>query len=163
MGADRHDDHPGRRTGRAEFLRYESSRQTHIRPRTRAIGPQQLLGFRGALSMLPAWKGWPSRTLAGARTNSQSVVRVPLRDEAGGDYGAFAYGFRTALDSPTSDPWLTGIVAITNLGVFAQWFPARGMRPRPAPERRRAGARRGRDGISAQRGQRDAAANVRDG
>src|SRR5579871_6327760 len=90
------------------------------------VDPQQLLGFRSALSMLPGWKAWPSRTLAGARTNSQSVVRVPLREEAGGDYGAFAYGFRTALDSPTSDPWLTGIVQITNLGVFAQWFPARG-------------------------------------
>ncbi len=91
------------------------------------IDPQQLLGFRAPLSMLPGWKSWPSRTLAGARTNSQSVVRVPLRDEAGGDYGAFAYGFRTALDSPDSDPWLTGIVQITNLGVFAQWFPARGI------------------------------------
>ncbi len=91
------------------------------------VDPQQLLGFPAPLSMLPAWRGWPSRTLAGARTNAQSVVRVPLRDEAGGDYGAFAYGFRTALDSPTSDPWLTGIVQITNLGVFAQWFPAHGI------------------------------------
>ncbi len=91
------------------------------------VDPQQLLGFPAPLSMLPAWKGWPSRTLAGARTNSQSVVRVPLRDEAGGEYGAFAYGFRTALDSASSDPWLTGIVQITNLGVFAQWFPAHGI------------------------------------
>jgi uncharacterized protein YfaS (alpha-2-macroglobulin family) len=91
------------------------------------VEPQQLLGSASPLSMLPAWKGWPSRTLAGARTNAQSVVRVPLRNEAGGDYGAFAYGFRTALDSPTSDPGLSGIVQITNLGVFAQWFPAHGI------------------------------------
>ncbi|MBV8498650.1 MAG: Ig-like domain-containing protein, partial [Candidatus Eremiobacteraeota bacterium] len=91
------------------------------------VGPQQLLGSTSALSMLPAWKSWPSHALAGARTNAQSVVRVPLREQAGGDYGAFAYGFRTALDSPNSDPGLTGIVQITNLGVFAQWFPAHGI------------------------------------
>ncbi len=91
------------------------------------VDAQRLLGSAPPLSMLPAWKSWQSRALTGARTNAQSVVRVPLRDEAGGDYGAFAYGFRTALDSSSSDPWLTGIVQITNLGVFAQWFPTRGI------------------------------------
>jgi alpha-2-macroglobulin len=91
------------------------------------VNPPQLLGSASALSMLPPWKSWPAHALAGARPNAQSVVRVPLRDEAGGEYGAFAYGFRTALDAPNSDPGLTGIVQITNLGVFAQWFPAHGI------------------------------------
>ncbi len=89
--------------------------------------PRSLLGFPTALSLLPAPAAWPARSLATARTNVQSVVRVPLRAELGGDYGALAYGFRTALDSSSSAPSLTGIVQLTNLGVFAQWFPARGI------------------------------------
>ncbi len=91
------------------------------------VMPARMLGFSGALSMLPPYATWPSRTLGSARRNVQSVVRVPIQSELGGAYGALAYGFRTALDAPTSDPSLTGIVQLTNLGVFAQWFPARGM------------------------------------
>ncbi len=112
------------------------------------VDPQQLLGFPAPLSMLPAWRGWPSRTLAGARTNAQSVVRVPLRDEAGGDYGAFAYGFRTALDSPTSDPWLTRHRADHEPRRVRAVVPGARHRARAALERRRAGTRGGGDGLS---------------
>ncbi len=91
------------------------------------VAPAKLLGSPPVLGMLPPPAGWPARTLAGARTNAQSVVRVPLREQLGGDYGALAYGFRTALDSSDSSPSLTGIVQLTNLGVFAQWFPAHGI------------------------------------
>jgi alpha-2-macroglobulin len=91
------------------------------------IAPQKLLGNPSALDMLPPSNGWPAKTLAGARRNAQSVVRVPLRAVLGGDYGAMAYGFRTALDSPSSSPSFTGLVQLTNLGIFAQWFPAHGI------------------------------------
>ena len=77
--------------------------------------------------MLPATNQWPARALGGARRNVQSIVRVPLREQLGGEYGALAYGFRTGLDAPNSSPWLTGIVQLTNLGVFAQWFPSHGI------------------------------------
>ncbi|HEX3458447.1 MAG TPA: Ig-like domain-containing protein, partial [Candidatus Baltobacteraceae bacterium] len=86
----------------------------------------KMLDSTDALGALPSPKSWPSRTLAGARTNQQSVVRVPLAKELAGPFGALAYGFRTALDSPDSSPGLTGIVQLTNLGVFAQWFPLHG-------------------------------------
>ena len=46
------------------------------------VKPTQLLGSADALSILPSWKAWPSATLKGARRNAQSVVRVPLRIEA---------------------------------------------------------------------------------
>lgn len=91
------------------------------------IAPAKMLGNPSALDMLPSSKGWPGKTLPGARRNAQSVVRVPLRAVLGSDYGAMAYGFRTALDSPDSSPSFTGLVQLTNLGVFAQWFPARGI------------------------------------
>jgi len=89
--------------------------------------PAQLLGSSAPLSALPPLGSWPARTLAGAHRNVQSVVRVPLQQELGGPYGALAYGFRTALDEPNATPGLTGIAQLTNLGVFAQWFPAHGM------------------------------------
>jgi uncharacterized protein YfaS (alpha-2-macroglobulin family) len=91
------------------------------------LTPLQMLGSPSTLSLLPPNSSWPARGLPGARHNVQSVVRVPIQSQLGGEYGALAYGFRTALDAPNSDPSLTGIVALTNLGVFTQWFPSRGI------------------------------------
>lgn len=91
------------------------------------VAPEQMLGSPSALSILSPWSNWPSRTLAGARRNVQTVVRVPLQSQLGGADGALAYGLRTALDAPGSDTGLSGIVQLTNLGVFAQWFPAHGI------------------------------------
>jgi uncharacterized protein YfaS (alpha-2-macroglobulin family) len=91
------------------------------------VAPLQLLGSSAALSMLPSSKSWPAYRLSAARRNVQSAVQIPLSEKLGGEYGALAYGFRTALDAPNSDPGLVGIVQLTNLGVFAQWFPAHGI------------------------------------
>ncbi len=91
------------------------------------MDPLKLLGNSGALVVLPYYKQWPAHAMGGARRNAQSVVRVPIQSELGGAYGALAYGFRTALDAPGSDPSLTGIVQLTNLGVFSQWFPSHGI------------------------------------
>ncbi len=91
------------------------------------VAPVSLLGGADPLTLLPDPTTWPSRTLAGAHRNVQSVVRVPLQQEIGGSHGALAYGFRTSLDTPDSTPSYTGIAQLTNLGVFAQWFPAHGI------------------------------------
>jgi alpha-2-macroglobulin len=91
------------------------------------LAPLKLLGSSDALSNLPPYKEWPAQTLRSAPRNVQSIVRVPLQAKLGGSYGALAYGFRTALDAPDATPGLSGIVQLTNLGVFAQWFPARGI------------------------------------
>jgi uncharacterized protein YfaS (alpha-2-macroglobulin family) len=88
--------------------------------------PLQLLGSPRALGALPSYRTWPSQKLH-ARPNVQSVVSVPIASRLAGGYGALAYGFRTALDEPNNDPDNTGIVQLTNLGVFAQWFPSHGM------------------------------------
>ncbi len=90
---------------------------------TARVDPTAMLGNPDPLAALPAPAGWPSQTLSGARKNVQSVVRVPVRERLGGTAGALAYGFKTALDG-NAQPGLTGIVQLTNLGVFAQWFPS---------------------------------------
>ncbi|HZY97341.1 MAG TPA: Ig-like domain-containing protein [Candidatus Cybelea sp.] len=91
------------------------------------IAGLKLLGSPSALSVLPPPKDWPARSLGGAKRNVQSIVRMPLGAQLHGEYGALAYGFRTALDAPDSSPWMTGVAQLTNLGVFAQWFPSRGV------------------------------------
>ncbi|HEY1869311.1 MAG TPA: Ig-like domain-containing protein [Candidatus Cybelea sp.] len=90
------------------------------------MSPLKLLGSPRALDALPSYRTWPSQKL-NARRNVQSVVSVPIQTRLGGRYGALAYGFRTGLDATNSDPDNTGIVQLTNLGVFAQWFPSHGM------------------------------------
>lgn len=87
--------------------------------------PQQLLASSDPLAVLPPPSAWPVQTLAGARPNVQSVVRVALQSQLGGPFGVLAYGFGTALDAGNT-PSLTGLAQLTNLGVFAQFFPARG-------------------------------------
>ncbi len=91
------------------------------------MAPLKLLGAYDPWSALPPYKQWPVQTLQGPKRNVQSVVRVPLQAKLGGPYGSLAYGFRTALDPPDSTPGLNGIVQLTNLGVFAQWFPSHGI------------------------------------
>ena len=89
------------------------------------VEPQGMLGNADPLASLPLPRNWPRHTIAGARRNVQSVVPIALQAQLGGPYGSLAYGFRTALDATDSAPSLVGIAQLTNLGVFAQWFPGR--------------------------------------
>jgi len=91
------------------------------------LTPLQMLASPSALTLLPPWQSWPSSPLARARRNAQSVVPIALQARLGATFGALAYGFRTGLDAPGADPSLTGVVQLTNLGVFSQWFPAHGI------------------------------------
>ncbi|MBV8372674.1 MAG: Ig-like domain-containing protein, partial [Candidatus Eremiobacteraeota bacterium] len=90
------------------------------------MSPQSTFGYPDPLKSLPAWSNWPSQTLTGARRNVQNVVRIPLQGQLGGAFGTLAYGFRTALDGQNGSPSLVGIAQLSNLGVFAQFFPSRG-------------------------------------
>lgn len=87
----------------------------------------KLLGDPDALSALPAANTWPSFTLPHAQRNKQSIVAVPVQQQLHSPFGVLAYGFWSDLDSDHSAPQYTGIVHLTNLGVFAQWFPTRGI------------------------------------
>lgn len=94
---------------------------------TARVTPQNLMGSQDGLKFLPDSLTWPEHTFAGAKRNAQNVVRVPLQAQIGGPYGALAYGFRTDLDAQDSNPGLVGIAQLTNIGIFAQWFPAHGI------------------------------------
>ncbi len=90
------------------------------------VTPQAVLAGADPLKALPNPATWQSMKLPGARRNVQSVVRIPLQAQLGAQYGALAYGFLSDLDPPDSSPSNVGIAQLTNLGVFAQWFPTHG-------------------------------------
>ncbi|HVA28835.1 MAG TPA: Ig-like domain-containing protein [Candidatus Baltobacteraceae bacterium] len=89
----------------------------------------------GALDMLQGYSPdaelpspapqWPLATLPNAKTNVQSVVRVNVADRLHASFGSLAYGFWTPIGGSDATA-TTGIVQLTNLGVFAQFFPAHG-------------------------------------
>jgi uncharacterized protein YfaS (alpha-2-macroglobulin family) len=92
------------------------------------VPTSKLLGTFDALKQLPAdYTSWPKHALPGARRNVQSVVQLPLQQLIGGKFGTVAYGFYTQLDNPNSAPSWVGTAELTNLGVFAQWFPSNGI------------------------------------
>ncbi len=67
---------------------------------------------------------WPRYTIASAAANALSTVDVPLGRMLGANAGVLAYGAAAETGSNTSA--YTGLVQLTNLGVFAQWFPQSG-------------------------------------
>ncbi len=91
----------------------------------RPLAPVALLTGSDPLAQLPLPATWPSKAIAGAKRNVQSVVHIPLERLLGAPYGTLAYGIGTALDAG-GQPQLTGIVQLTDLGIFAQYFPGAG-------------------------------------
>ena len=77
--------------------------------------------YDSALFALPAARDVP---LATAGTpNVERTLGISLRDQLGGPAGVLAYTIASKLPKDTS---YTGLVQLTNLGVFAQWFPDSG-------------------------------------
>jgi len=70
--------------------------------------------------LLPAATEWPMLALGG-ETNREHIMPIPLREKIGGATGVMAYGARAANASAV------GLVQLTNLGVFAQYFPESGL------------------------------------
>lgn len=85
-----------------------------------------MLALEGAdpYSLLPSnAASWPLHAIAGAQPNRQSIVRVPLRALLGGSSGALVFGVSASPQGYAMSS--SGIVSLTNLGVFAQIFPSR--------------------------------------
>jgi len=77
-------------------------------------------------SMLPDPSRWPALHVNAAK-NQVLNIAVPLRQKLGGTTGLLAYG---AMATTQQDPPLIkfyGFIQLTNLGVFAQWFPTQGL------------------------------------
>ncbi|MDP9111017.1 MAG: Ig-like domain-containing protein, partial [Candidatus Eremiobacteraeota bacterium] len=92
-----------------------------------AMTPQQLITQDSPVAILPSpAASWPLETLRNAAVDKQSVVRIPVRERLHARYGALGYGFFAqigAQDGTTS----SGLVQLTNLGIFGQWFPGHGV------------------------------------
>ncbi len=87
----------------------------------------------GSNSLLPPSSAWQTFAIEETQKNKTKEIAVPLREQLGGATGMLAYGAQTRTNSYLSngqkrwrEPSYYGLVQLTNLGVFAQWFPESG-------------------------------------
>lgn len=87
----------------------------------------------GGGGLLPNPSGWASQSVQN-KSNQSTDITVPLQKELGGSTGMLAYGVQARTNAYQEgnqqkwrEPTLYGLVQLTNLGVFAQWFPELGM------------------------------------
>lgn len=84
-------------------------------------------------SLLPSPKSWKEFSISGQK-NQVLEVTIPLKEKLGTETGMLAYGIQARTNSyqenqqkKWTEPIFAGLVQLTNLGVFAQWFPDSGM------------------------------------
>lgn len=98
-----------------------------VRAAFRAVRPADVVQFPDPYgptdrnSILAPSAGWP-RFDAGGPRNVERTIEVPLRAKLAAPAGVLAYGVAGNLGG--EEPFVaSGAVQLTNLGVFAQWFP----------------------------------------
>ncbi len=90
----------------------------------RALSPPELANVdSSSTQLLAAPKTWQAFTIGGALRNHPRTVGVPLREKLGSAGGVLAYGATASIAD--ASPYY-GSVQLTNLGIFAQWFPQSG-------------------------------------
>ncbi|WP_239651465.1 alpha-2-macroglobulin family protein [Neosynechococcus sphagnicola] len=84
--------------------------------------------------LLPNPLTWQRFPLASPSTNQPAEIPVPLREKLGVATGMLAYGVQARTNRYLEDgkekwrqPDFYGLVQLTNLGVFTQWFPDSGL------------------------------------
>ncbi len=87
----------------------------------------------GGDGLLPNPAGWRSTSIQ-SQNNQSTNIPVPLQKQLGGATGMLAYGVQARTNSYQEgnqekwrEPTIYGLVQLTNLGVFAQWFPESGL------------------------------------
>jgi len=101
----------------------------------RVVQPIDLIYARGAYpqgndnDLLPKPSEWQSFKITG-KNNQQIDITVPLREKLGAATGMLAYGVQARTNKYQEngkelwrEPTTYGLVQLTNLGVFSQWFP----------------------------------------
>lgn len=99
----------------------------------KVIQPSDLVYFDSASNLLPKSSEWQTIKLASPK-NKEVEINVPLQEKLGGTTGMLAYGVQARTNSyqeegkiKWNEPIFDGMVQLTNLGVFAQWFPESGL------------------------------------
>jgi alpha-2-macroglobulin len=84
--------------------------------------------------LLPAPQTWEKFKLVKPIKNKPQEIAVPLREKLGRETGMLAYGIKARANrykegnqEKWREPTYYGLVQLTNLGVFAQWFPQSGL------------------------------------
>ena len=87
----------------------------------------------GGYNLLPNTADWQSVRVSGKK-NQSAEIAVPLREKLNSPTGLLAYGVRARTNryqenglEKWREPAFYGMVQLTNLGVFAQWFPESGL------------------------------------
>ena len=98
-----------------------------VRAEFRALAPRDVVqwgtpsGADDRDDVLPAALHWPAFDARGPR-DVERTFEIPLRAKLGARAGALAYGVRAPRED--GEPFVaTGIVELTDLGAFAQYFP----------------------------------------
>jgi alpha-2-macroglobulin len=103
------------------------------------VQPTDLVYFNSAYpkgegnNLLPKLSEWKSFKVSGKK-NQSLEVNVPIREKLGGATGMLAYGVHARTNTYKEnnkelwrEPTAYGMVQMTNLGVFTQWFPESGL------------------------------------
>jgi alpha-2-macroglobulin len=95
----------------------------------KVVQPTDLVYFNSGNDLLPKSSEWQSFKIA-TKKNQSVDVSIPLRQKLGTSTGMLAYGVQGRTNQYKEDnkqlwrePTSYGLVQLTNLGVFSQWFP----------------------------------------
>ncbi|MEH2118471.1 alpha-2-macroglobulin family protein [Nostoc sp.] len=99
----------------------------------RAVKPTDLVYFNNSNDLLPQPADWQSFKVSGKKNQSVDIA-VPLREKISAATGMLAYGVQARTNKYQEngkelwrEPTTYGLVELTNLGVFTQWFPESGL------------------------------------
>ncbi|MBK1989505.1 alpha-2-macroglobulin family protein [Sphaerospermopsis aphanizomenoides BCCUSP55] len=99
----------------------------------RVVKPTDLVFTNNANDLLSKPENWPSFKIA-SRKNQSVNIAVPLKSKLGNNQGMLAYGVQARTNKYQENNqqlWREattyGMVQLTNLGVFSQWFPESGL------------------------------------
>ncbi|MBW4608078.1 MAG: alpha-2-macroglobulin family protein [Hassallia sp. WJT32-NPBG1] len=95
----------------------------------KVVQPRDLVYFNSGNDLLPKSSEWQSFKIA-AKKNQSADLSIPLREKLGASTGMLAYGVQGRTNKYQEnnkelwrEPTSYGLVQLTNLGVFSQWFP----------------------------------------
>ncbi|WP_442938095.1 alpha-2-macroglobulin family protein [Nostoc sp.] len=99
----------------------------------RVVQPTDLVYFNNSIDLLPQPADWQSFKVSGKKNQSVDIA-VPLREKISAATGMLAYGVQARTNKYQEngkelwrEPTTYGLVELTNLGVFTQWFPESGL------------------------------------
>ncbi|MDQ6925252.1 MAG: MG2 domain-containing protein, partial [Candidatus Eremiobacteraeota bacterium] len=104
---------------------------TDVRARFRALRPADVVQYPDASAygrgdVLGDATAWPPFDAHGPQ-NVERTIEIPLHAKLGAPAGVLAYGVRAKLPRNHEPFMASGTVQLTDLGVFAQWFPNAGI------------------------------------